>query len=257
MPSGPTWLRTLPALVTECLRRWELGVDGPTRFGQCAVVLPVLRADGSPAALKVGWPHEEATHEHLALRAWGGAGAVRLLAADPSRWALLLERLDPDCDLDVIDIDGSCREIGLLIRRLDRPALPALDRLSAYLRRLAADLEVETARDPAKGGQGGLPRRLVERGRAIAADLASRPDIDARLVHTDLHGQNVLSRPATRELVAIDPKPMAGLPEFAVAPALWNRWPEVVGSGDPRAHLNRRVDTLCEHAGLDPDVARC
>lgn len=255
MPSGPTWLRALPALVTECLRRWELEVDGGARHGSNAVVLPVRQADGSAAALKISWPHQEATHEHLALRAWGGAGAVRLLAADPSRWALLLERLDSDCNLDVLDIEGSCRQIGRLIRRLDRPALPALDRLSAQLRRLAGNLEVEAAPSPAKGDQG-LPRRLLERGQAIAVDLASRPDIDTRLVHTDLHGQNVLRRPGTPEWVAIDPKPMAALPEFAVAPALWNRWEEVVSAGDVRAHLNRRVDTLCTSAGLDPDLAR-
>lgn len=255
MPSGRTWLGALPALVTECLLRWELDVDGGTRYGSNAVVLPVRRADGSPAALKISWPHEEATHEHLALRAWGGDGAVRLLAADPSRWALLLEQLDADRTLDDVGVDDSCREIGGLLHTLDRPALPQLDQLSAYLQRLAGDLDRAAARHPTDADVG-LPRRLRERGRAIATDLASHPQIDTRLVHTDLHGRNVLRRPGTGAWVAIDPKPMAGLPEFAVAPVLWNRWPEVVGSGDPRAHLNRRVDTLCERAGLDRELAR-
>ncbi len=256
MPSGPTWLARLPRLANECLTQWDLDTESRTRFGQCAVVLPVRRTDGSPAALKIGWPHDEATYEHLALRAWDGAGAVRLLAADPSRWALLLERLDADRDLDECDVDESCRQIGLLIRRLDQPALPALDRLSAYLQRLAGDLDRPAARRPTDADVG-LPRRLLERGRAIATDLGAHPGIDARLVHTDLHGQNVLRRPSTGAWAAIDPKPMAGVPEFAVAPALWNRWPEVLDSRDDvRAHLNRRVDTLCERAGLDPDLAK-
>lgn len=255
MPSGSTWLDRLPRLVTECLGRWELGVDGPARSGQCAVVLPVRRPDGSPAALKVGWPHQEAAHEHLALRAWEGVGAVRLLAADPSRWALLLERLDADRDLDVVGVDESCEQIGRLLGTLDRPALPQLHRLSAHLQRLADDLGSATARHRAASGPG-LPPRLLERGRAIATDLAAHQDIDSRLVHTDLHGQNVLRRPGTGEWVGIDPKPMAGLPEFAVAPSLWNRWEEAVDSDDIRAHLNRRVDTVCRSAGLDPGLTR-
>ncbi len=254
LPSGPTWLDRLPSVLTECLRLWELRVDGPTRFGRCAVVLPVLRADGSSAALKVGWPHDAATHEHLALRAWDGVGAVRLLAADPSRWALLLERLDDDHDLDVVGVDESCRQVGGLLRTLDRPALPQLNQLSAYLQRLAGDLNTLSG-GPCARSDRGLPRRLVDRGQAIATDLATHPGIDARLVHTDLHGHNVLRRPGTGEWVAIDPKPMAGVPELAVAPALWNRWQEVVDADDVRAHLNRRVDTLCERAGLDPDLA--
>lgn len=255
MPSGRTWLDRLPGLLSECLDQWELQVCGPARYGQCAVVLPVLRQDGSPAALKVGWPHHEAAHEHLALRAWAGAGAVRLLAADPSRWALLLEHLNADRTLDDVGVDESCREIGGLLHTLDRPALPQLDQLSTYLQRLAGDLDRAAARHPT-GADVGLPRRLLEQGRAICTDLAAHPDIDTRLVHTDLHGQNVLRRTGTGEWVAIDPKPMAGVPELGVAPALWNRWPEVVGSGNPRTHLNRRVDTLCERAGLDRELAR-
>ena len=101
-----------------------------------------------------------------------------------------------------------------------------------------------------------LPRRLLEQGRALATDLLAEPDVDARLVHTDLHGQNVLRRPGTDQWVAIDPKPMSAMPEMAVAPVLWNRWYEVIGSEDPRERLNRRLETVCEHAGLDPDRAR-
>ncbi|MBA2697111.1 MAG: aminoglycoside resistance protein [Actinobacteria bacterium] len=222
MPSGRDWLDRLPRLVTEALAAWELRTDGPTRWGRNAVVLPVRRADESTAALKVGWPHREAAHEHLALRAWAGAGAVRLLAADPSRGALLLERVDP---------------------------------LSTHLERLSVRVD-EAMAGPAAGVGRLLPRRLLVQGRALCTELAARPGVDARLVHTDLHGQNVLHRPTTGQWVVIDPKPMAAIPEFAVAPALWNRWPEVVGSGHPRAHLQQRLETVCDHARLDADLAR-
>lgn len=255
MPSGRDWLDRLPRLVTEALAAWELRTDGPTRWGRNAVVLPVRRADESTAALKVGWPHREAAHEHLALRAWAGAGAVRLLAADPSRGALLLERVDPDQDLDRLSVEDSGRVVGGLLRTLDRPALPQLDPLSTHLERLSVRVD-EAMAGPAAGVGRLLPRRLLVQGRALCTELAARPGVDARLVHTDLHGQNVLHRPTTGQWVVIDPKPMAAIPEFAVAPALWNRWPEVVGSGHPRAHLQQRLETVCDHARLDADLAR-
>ncbi len=43
--------------------------------------------------LKVTWPHPEAAPEPLALQSWNGHGSVRLVRADPSRFAMLLERL--------------------------------------------------------------------------------------------------------------------------------------------------------------------
>ena len=236
-PSGAAWLDRLPALLAELMGRWELRVDGPTRHGVAAVVVPTTRRDGARAALKVTWPHAEARHEHLALRAWDGHAAVRLLAAD---------RED-----DLV----ACRVVGSILARLDRPALPRLDTLSAHLDRLVRDTDrVTEARR--LSGRGGLPRRLLDHGRSLAMDLRTEPGVDARLVHMDLHGQNVLRRPGTGDWVAIDPKPMSAIPEMAVAPVLWNRWFEVIGSDDPRERLNRRLETVCEHAGLDPDRAR-
>ena len=99
--------------------------------GTAALVLPVRRRDGSAVVLKVTWPHAEAEHEHLALQRWEGRGAVRLLAANPGRWAMLLERLCSDRDLYDVPIDEACTVIGDLLRQLDHPAIPQLSRLSA------------------------------------------------------------------------------------------------------------------------------
>ena len=242
---GDTWLARVPRLVEELLEQWGLEVDGPSRHGVCALVVPVRRA-GEPAVLKVTWPHDEARHEHLVLRAWDGHGAVRLLAADPARWALLLERLEADRDLHGVSVDRACAQLGDLLRTLDRPALPMLPRLSDWARRRA---------EKAATGAHGIPRRLVEQATALARELAQEPGTDARLVHTDLHYANVLAA-VRADWLAIDPKPMAAEPALAVAPALWNRWEEVVGSHDARRHLRRRLAIICEHAGIDEDRAR-
>ena len=94
--------------------------------------------------LKVGWPHVDSAQEHLALRAWNGHGAVRLVAADPARGALLLERLDSTRDLGSVDIDEACAIVGGLHRSLHVPAPPTIRSLAAHLEPYLAQLTERT-----------------------------------------------------------------------------------------------------------------
>lgn len=250
---GDCWLAALPGLVRELVEEWELRANGPVRHGMCALVVPVVSNHG-PAVLKVSWPHEEAAHEHLALRAWSGHGAVRLLAADPHRWAMLLEPLEAERELSGEDVDTSTETIGVLLHRLDRPALPQLAQLSRESERWAEQVRSYGTRL--------LPRRLAERAAAIFTELGSEDGVDARLVHTDLHDMNVLA--GDREpWLAIDPKPLAAVPEFGVAPLVWNRDLDARRAPSTREHLRRRVEIACESGGLDVDramlwtLARC
>ena len=243
--SGADWLDGLPRLLQTLVVDWDLAVDGSARTGACSVVVPVRSPTGS-AMLKVCWPHTEARTEHLALRRWGGHGAVRLLRADPSRFAMLLERLDPDTDLSGMPVEPACGVIGELLARLRVPALPQVPTLTAYALRQADKL----ARAPHV-----LPRRFVAQARDVAEQLAAEPG-DAVLLHTDLHFANVLA--GRREpWLAIDPKPMAGDPAFEVAPVLCNRADEPLGgAGSMRTGLVRRLEIVCERAGIDPARAR-
>lgn len=242
--TGADWLRSLPRLVDECLERWELVRDGTAMHGYAALVLPVRRG-AEPAVLKLTWPHPEAAYEHLALRAWDGHGAVRLLAADPARWAMLLERLDAERSLYDEPIEDACTAIGGLVRALDVPALPRLDTLSGY----AAELD-ESLRE----GVPRLPRRFAEQARSLLRDLTADPGVDGRLVHTDLHYGNVLHG-RDGQWLAIDPKPLAAEPAYAVAPNLWNRWADVL-DGNIRWNLRHRLELICDAAGIDTDRAR-
>jgi streptomycin 6-kinase len=232
--------------VQESLAEWDLTVDGDSLHGVCALVVPVRRHDGSAAVLKVTWPHADARQEHLALQHWRGSGAVRLLAANPARWAMLLERLDSGRDLHNVPIDAACTVIGTLLRQLDHEALPQLGRLSGH----AAGMAQKFATAPPV-----MPRRFVEQARSLLTELVADDAIDSRMVHTDLHFRNVLA--AERQpWLAIDPKPLAADPAFAVTPALWNRWAEAIASGDLRRHLRRRLSIICDSAGLDQERAR-
>jgi streptomycin 6-kinase len=100
-----------------------------------------------------------------------------------------------------------------------------------------------------------VPRRLVEQAVSLGRSLVADPATDSRTIHGDLHYENVLAGDREPWLV-IDPKPMAGDPHYEVAPMLWNRWEEVVASGNVRDAVRRRFHTLVDTAMLDEDRAR-
>jgi streptomycin 6-kinase len=54
----------------------------------------------------------------------------------------------------------------------------------------------------------------------------------------------------------IDPKPMSGDAHYEVSPLLWNRWDEIVESGDIRRAVRRRFHAVVDTAGLDEERAR-
>jgi streptomycin 6-kinase len=49
---------------------------------------------------------------------------------------------------------------------------------------------------------------------------------------------------------------MAGDPAFEVAPALWNRADELGSGSQVRWSLRRRLEIICDRAGLDEGRAR-
>ena len=242
------FLDRLPRLVSELVEEWQLAHDGAAWHGRCALVVPVRTPGGRPAALKVNLPHDEAEHEHLGLRAWHGNGAVQLLRADPHRWALLLERLRADEDLRSVDDLQACEVVAGLYRRLHVPAPPQLRRLSSYVARWTDGLAALPTDAP-------VPHRLVEQAVSLGRDLVADPATDERMIHADLHYENVLA--ADREpWLVIDPKPIAGDPHYEVAPMLWNRWEEVTATRDVRSAVRRRFHTLVDASGLDEARAR-
>lgn len=242
------WLDLLPGRVEDLLAEWALAVDagrGGPWHGYCSVVLAVRTEEGRPAVLKVGFPHDENAHEHLALRRWAGDGAVALLRADPHRRALLLDRLGEE-DLTATYDLGACEIVAGLYARLHVPAPPRLRALGSLIAGWTDDLRRLDRGAP-------LPRRLVEQAISLGAAFAADPVTNGTLIHTDLHYANVLAG-RHEPWLAIDPKPLSGDPHYEVAPMLWNRWDEIAGR--IRAGVRRRFDTIVDVAGLDEDRAR-
>jgi len=247
---GPmaAFLDGLPRLLRELLEDWRLTPDGPARHGQAALAVPVRTTAGRPAVLKLTMPHEEAEHEHLALQTWHGNGAVQLLRADPRQWALLLERLHAEEDLGELWDVEACELVAGFYPRLHVPALPQLRRLSSLVERWTERLAALPADAP-------VPRRLVEQAVSLGRSFVRDPDTDSRTIHGDLHYANVLAGDREPWLV-IDPKPVAGDPHYEVAPLLWNRWDEVVASGNVRDAVRRRFHAVVDAALLDEERAR-
>jgi streptomycin 6-kinase len=244
---GRSWIAGLPAMAVIYLDRWQLAIDGTVASGAVALIIPVARHDGSKAVLKLQPVDDETGGEPAALKAWAGRGAVQLLEHDPVSGAMLLERLDASRDLSTMEDDLAAAQIiaELLVRLDSVPAPESLRRLSdVAAATLAGTPEaVRLAKDPDE-------RRLLincaNRFQELTTDR-----IDNRLLHWDLHYFNTLSTLDGSEWKAIDPKPLSGDSGFELLPALWNRWDDLVATGDLSRALLRRFDLMTEVLGLD------
>ncbi|MEV0586650.1 aminoglycoside phosphotransferase family protein [Nonomuraea sp. NPDC050310] len=242
--SGPEWTAALPGLVGDFVTRWDLRVDGAAMHGVVSLVVPVLRADGTPAVLKLSPGTDENLTEGPGLRAWDGDGIVRLLAeetlpaAGPSGLGnvLLLERLTGPTLETHPDVMTATELLGGLLARLTAHPAPAGLR---HLRDIAGAMleQVPWAMERISPAD----RPWLDLVAGPVRELVAEPG--DRLLHWDLHFDNVLA--AEREpWLAIDPKPLAGDPGFDLLPALGNRWDGVADSV-------KRFDLLVEMLGLD------
>ena len=71
----------LAAVVERVCERWELTLSGEAPRGDQNTILVASRR-GVPCVLKIAGPGHNAIAEAIALEAWNGHGAARLLEAD-------------------------------------------------------------------------------------------------------------------------------------------------------------------------------
>ena len=239
------WLERVPALVSECVEEWGLRLGEPYAAGAAGYVVRVQLPDGTPAVLKLIYPHREAEHEAAALALWDGDGAVRLLAHDERRWAMVLERCEPGTLLARVEADAALAVlIGLLPRLWRTRGVDAFRPLAEEAMWWVDDL-------PEQWERNGRPfeRRILDAAVESLTTL-SKSEGEQVLLHQDLHGDNVLA--AQREpWLVIDPKPLAGEREFTVAPIVRD-----FEFGHSRRDVLHRLDRLTAELGLDRDRAR-
>lgn len=241
------WLAALPAMAAEYVGRWELTVVGEPLHGAASLILPVVRRDGAEAMLKLQPVNDESESEALALRTWNPGDVVEVLEDDPATSTLLLERLEPRTLNDVPDHTEATRILAALLAHLIAvPAPPGIRRLADIAGQMIEDAPrlIPLLGDPSE-------RTLVRR---FAAQMTELPEAGDRLLHWDLHYDNVMA--STRQpWLVIDPKPLAGDPGFEVFPVLWNRWDELVATGDLSRAIRDRFGLMLDVTGTDRERA--
>ena len=240
--AGAAWCDRLPELVEGYAARWGVAPGDP---------FPARYHWVSPAGdtvLKVGFPAPErdVAREAAVLRAWGGRGAVRLLAADvggDDAEALMMERARPGTDLLAAPDEEAFPLMGAVARALHaaghaRPDL-AVD--------AGALVDLHT-------GHPDLPPQVTGAAADVLDDLVATTGTRV-LCHGDLHHANVL-RSASGPVV-IDPRGVWGDPALDVGVALLNPLGTLP---EDRAALGvlleRRLELTCPAMGVDPDRGR-
>lgn len=219
VPERQEWLHSLPAVLEKLTSRWSLRIDAPFDHADvtCSWVAAVLRADGTPAVLKLGMPHMEGADEIHGLRFWNGDPTVQLLEADEKLGAMLLERClpgymlrsEPEAQQDLV--------IAALLKRLWRRSA-SLNRVHTF--RHLSELLNAWSRETLDQAQYWPDAGFVREGLQIFQALG-KPAPSDTLLATDLHAGNVL-RSQREPWLVIDPKPFIGDPAYDVVQHLHN-----------------------------------
>jgi streptomycin 6-kinase len=239
--SARPWLARLPALIGEVREAFGLRLSAPLHAGSCSWVAPAELADGTPVILKIGWPHREMLGEPAALRHWDGRGAVRLLAHDPHRHALLLERCEAGTPLVTAagTAEARLRAGCAVLRQLwEAPVAPAngIENLAEWVD--AGDRQVPP----------GLDAELVAEGALLLRHLPASAPREV-LLHGDFNPGNVLR--GDGRWVVINPKPLIGDPAYDPWPLL-EQIDDPFAYPDPAPVLRARVALVAGELSLDP-----
>jgi streptomycin 6-kinase len=253
------WGVDAPETVRRMLERWELKAGEAYVGGISGAVLRVTQADGSPAVLKIAYPHLEGRFEAVGLQAFPVGCAPTVLRQDPWTWALLLTEVTPGRALrDRALPPAEAMEIGgrLHTRLTGGTPSDALPRLSEAMRSYAAQGRARLATQTAALNALGV-RELVEHSLADLEELADTGATHS-LLHGDFNPGNILQSDSADSdgWMVVDPKPLVGDPAFDL-------WPLIAQIGspftaaDPEAQLRANLLAACDAGELDPGrVAR-
>lgn len=253
--AGDDWLGALPELLQRTLDRWELT---PERIvspgGRSSAIALVRQADGAPAALKLLAPgltsaEVRAEREAAALRLWDGWGAVRLLRAEPSDGALLLERLHGEMSLRSLPEAKAQLEAVSAVRRL-WIAPDGADSLESVAEHTAAEAEFLHSAAPDE------VRPLVDEALELRTALtAGEPE--RVLLHGDFRQGAVLAADAERApWLTVGPEPLVGERAFDLARLVRDRLHDLVASPGAAAATRRRLNKLADSLDVEPERLR-
>jgi streptomycin 6-kinase len=256
-PEVGAWIDSLPSLVADLAGRWDL--TGVTRlvsgYAGYSVVLEGRSSQYGLVVVKLAPPEDEAQdREAVALTAWQGRGAVRVLGHDLADGALILQRLAPGRPLDPASQgdDSTTRALIAVAARLAVVPTPEVAALLPGLDTWASDLHTYAA---TYGAFGPVSQGLVDAARSRLDRLLATTE-ESVVLHGDLHHDNV--QRDGDSWVAIDPHGYVGDPASEPAQMLFNPMPYVrpLSASALAALAERRLSAWAAESGLDPGRVR-
>jgi len=251
-PQGAAWLEGLPGLVEGVARDWNLTLGATLDGGSEAFVALATDREGRAAVLKVIPPHRDpASREVETLLAARGRGYARVLAYDPGRRALLLERLG--------------RQLAEMGWPVDRQIEALCEALQAAWRPLEDPAGFMTGAQKAQSlaqftqaiwREMGRPcsERTVETALSYAREREAAFDPGAAvLAHGDAHAWNALQVPGEDGFKFVDPDGLFIERAYDLGIAM-REWAGDLLAGDPVGLGARRCRRLAELTGVDAEA---
>jgi len=282
------WLRELPALLAECVGRWNLSSCEVAADLSVNYVGFAQSPEFGPVVLKAGPPHLELYTGMDALRAYEGRHACRLHAFDKERGVLLMERLLPGNRLK----DESSAELRIAVGAELAAGLPVALSEPHWFPRFESQMHKAFRRARRENRAGPEFLATLERAEVLYENLRSRagPRRPAALLvqsgasagggrhvhngphasggthtrnasdsepplllHGDLHHENILrtdTQPGGAGWKVIDPQGRIGEGFLECARFLLNEW-EWFGGMDSPARLEATMATFAARLGED------
>jgi streptomycin 6-kinase len=214
------WCAGLPRLVEHYCSQWDLRLEQAQSGSTSRVYFGWQRgAPEQEVVLKVTPEPSIAREEAAALRAWAATPhAVSLLDSDPDGGALLLERVRPGTKVWDAGVMPPAAEMAALLIGLRAATGDLAGQLPPLSERIEFIFDLICGRLAGPRVAPLVDPGLVTAGHELARALVRTGP--TALVHGDLHLANILiSRQPSQpdqagRLVAIDPRPCLGDPDF-------------------------------------------
>ena len=250
-PELVAWVESLPALIGELLAAWSFEVRGPLGGGTWSVVFEGrLKATGADGVLKVSVPGPHTAGDLRTLMAVQGAAAAIVFTADPTRGAVLMERLGQPLYQSTLDTEAQLRVCVASLRTYWR----TIPDPSPF--QLATDWVAEAAAKHrawwTKAGEP-CPESLLQHAQETARSiLATSAESESVLLMGDPHPANLLAAAHGRGWKWIDLSALYGPREFDLGKMLAS-WHDAVNAAPrPELVLQRHCAIIAAASGADP-----
>lgn len=203
---GPGWVESLPFLLTESQRRWELKDCVFVDDLSINLICYAVSQKYGDVVLKIQGPHSERITELTALEIFDGRLACKCLEYDHELAAMLLERIVPGDMLRNLESKDEQLSIGTEIMRILPVPIDNAHGLPTYADWITKAFSV-TRRDYNTSSS-------FKNQMKLAWELFCEVnDAETCLLHGDLHHDNIL-RFGQREWKTIDPQGVIASPVF-------------------------------------------